>query len=506
MVNKHRVAAVLACFSLFAQAGEQASVPFTPTWQSRHALQLLVDEAHLPITTSHWPLPSAAVVNALVALPASLPPHLELMRQTVLSDLRARQAAGHMSVQLRTRAESLVGFGQNYTPGSSLNYKGAAHQVDLGDASLAYTLGAKLEESTNSLQTRFSGWGKEGQFQARLDDAAAVVQYGGVNLQAFAHQNWWGVGWQSSLINGHNIPAWMGVGLQRAEVAPSSSPWLSWLGPWSLEAFVAQAQDPKVVANQPEGYLYTGMRLTFRPTQWAEVGVSRAIQFGGAGRRNDLNTYVKSLLGIDTNVTGDRVQDSGSQLAGFDLRLTCPRSFGCAVYTQLMGEDMNNNRTPLPTKYMSLFGVESTFGQGRYRAFAEYANTNMNSLRADNPLPLPGYLNGAYGQGYTNGGRWIGSAQGGGSKVWTLGLLDAHGQRQVKFHTGTIHTSVGAYVPRTNAPRGSMWAVSASQAFKVGGTFVLLPEMSYMHLDAGQSQRASKLSNLQLSLQLSARF
>ena len=42
-----------------------ASVPYTPSWSARHQLQLLSDLVDLQLPTSHWPLPAAAVEQAL---------------------------------------------------------------------------------------------------------------------------------------------------------------------------------------------------------------------------------------------------------------------------------------------------------------------------------------------------------------------------------------------------------------------------------------------------------
>lgn len=264
MIKGIVIAVAMATSNLAWADKTQASVPYTPSWQARHYLQLLADDAGLPLTTSHWPLPAAAVQDALNAVQpanAEQAQALAYLQRALEQHLQTVQT----SFQLRNRAEGAGGFGQNHTPGSSFSLASDQAQWTGESVSFAGRIGLKLEQSPNSLQTEFSGLGKEGQVQLRPDNAAAVLEWKGVNLQAFAHQNWWGPGWQSSLVNGHNSPAWIGLGLQRASVQRSASPWLSWLGPWTLEGFVARAQDPVVVANQPEGYLYTGMRMTFKP-------------------------------------------------------------------------------------------------------------------------------------------------------------------------------------------------------------------------------------------------
>ena len=489
----------LALASLSAQAQSGASVPYSPSWPARHAIHLLVDEAGLALTTSHWPLPAAAVAQALDALPATLPSHLQSARDAVRHDVGSHTGAS-ASLQLRNERDSLGGFDQNYTPGSSLSVQSAAAQA--GDGVVAWRLGARVEASPNSLQSNFSGWGTEGRTQLRLHNSSAVLQAGPVHIKAFSHPHWWGVGWQSSLVNGHNNPAWTGLGLQRAAVRPSASPWLSWMGPWSFDAFVAQAQDPVVAPNQAKGYLFTGMRLTLAPQPWLEIGLSRGIQFGGTGRPNDGKSYLKALLGQEVNQNPGDPPDTSAQVAGYDIRLRCPASWGCAAYGQFMGEDEAGY---LPTSFMSLLGVETTWGQGRYRAFAEYANTNGNSLKFSSRLE-PGMVNTYYPQGYTHGARWVGSAQGGGSRVWTLGLMDGQAQRLIKLHHGTVPAgfSVGAYQPSLGAaaPHGTLTGLSVSQRFAWHGLHIT-PELDWLSLSAGHDQRANRTRSWRVGLTLS---
>ncbi len=502
MTNFPLLARALLCLAAcsgaaFAQSG--ASVPYSPSWPARHAISLLVDEGGLALTTSHWPLPAAAVAQALQALPPTLPEHLQAARNTALRDLELRTDAS-ASLQLRQAGESLGGFDQNYTPGSSLSVQTPAMSALNG--AVAGRVGARVEASPNSLQTQFSGWGTEGRTQLRLHNSSAVLQAGPVHVKVFSHPHWWGVGWQSSLVNGHNIPGWTGIGLQRATVERSASAWLSWMGPWSFDAFVAQAQDPVVAANQAKDYLFTGMRLTMAPQPWLEIGLSRGIQFGGQGRPKGFKSYLKALAGQEVNQNPGDPPDTSAQIAGYDIRLRCPASWGCAAYGQFMGEDEAGY---LPTSFMSLLGVEKTWGQGRYRAFAEYTNTNGNSLKFSDRLE-PGYVNGFYAQGYTHGARWIGSAQGGGAKVWTVGLMDAQARRLIKFLRGNIPPgfSVGAYQPSLGAaaPHGTLTGLSASQQWDWQGLSVT-PEIDWLHLSAGQSQRANRTQNWRFGITLS---
>ena len=247
-----------------------ASVPYTPSWMARHYLQWLSDHAGLRITGSHWPLPAAAVEQALSSL------NLENVdaqpakqaRDFVNQEIESLRTHGRSRLHVRNSVEALNGYSESDTPSSSLQLTSPESRLDAGAASLAWRLGARVEASSNGIPP------------IRPDGSALVLGFQGWQLQAFSHQHWWGPGWQSSLVNGHNNPAWQGAGIQRSSVAESDSAWLSWMGPWNLDLFVAKAQDPSVVANQPSGFVFSGMRLTMKPKPWLELGVA----WGGGER------------------------------------------------------------------------------------------------------------------------------------------------------------------------------------------------------------------------------
>lgn len=516
MISRTLVLACALCCGV-AQAQNQAlsaSVPYMPSWQARHQLQLLVDHADLALPMSHWPLPAAAVAQALRQLPANLPTgdvDLASARALVLRELAQRQSQGQLRLHMRSRAEGAVGYGDNYTPGSSVQLVSEEKRVHSGDWSVAGRLGVRAEDSANSLNTPASGWGTEGRYQARLEDAAAVLGWGGWQVQAFSQRFWWSPGWQNSLVNGNNQPAWNGVGLQRSSVERTDSPWLRWMGAWNFEAFLARAQDPLVLTNanpaQAQGFVFGGMKLTLQPWPWLEVGLSRGLQVGGAGRPNGLSTYAKAMLGKETNKwPWDTFPDSSGQIAGYELRLRCPKAWGdCAFYSQGMGDDRTTG-IPFPIKFFTMLGAEKAFDGGRQRVFYEWVNTNSFSHPFEhNGSSYPGYINGVYGQGYTNGARWAASPFGSGAVVNTVGWLDAERQTMVKLHKGRATSTVGAYDPSVAptglGPHGGLWGVSAQRTW-TDGHLSWTPELSYLHFEQGQDVGVNRKNSLRLGLTL----
>ena len=480
-----------------------ASVPYTPSWAVRHQLQLLADHANLALPLGHWPLPLAAVQEAVSRLPQDLPAadvDLVHARAAVQRELQQRRDAASLTLQLRQQAEGVPGYDENYTPGSSVQLTSEEKRLQLGHVSLAGRLGVRAEASSNGIDNHSTGWGTEGRYQARLQDSAAVLGWGGWQVQAFSQRFWWGPGWQNSLVASHNAPAWNGVGLQRSSVRESDSQWLNWMGPWNLDVFVAQAQDPRVAVVQPVGYLFSGARMTLQPQPWLQIGLSRGMQVGGEGRPTGARNFVKAFFGQEVNQNPGDPADTSSQIAGYDLRVRCPLAWGgCAAYAQWIGEDAAGN-PPLPSKFMKMVGLESTYGQGRYRVFAEYADTNHPLETGGGTAPA--YGNRYYPQGYTHGGRWIGSAFGGGSKVTTLGWMDAQSQRVLKLHSGTVLWSVGSGYPSVSAPHGQLRGLSASQAWQWQG-LTWTPELSWTRLSQGQDQGANQRNTLRWGLAVS---
>ncbi|HYP34024.1 MAG TPA: hypothetical protein VES00_19300, partial [Burkholderiaceae bacterium] len=155
-----------------------ASVPWTPSTSARHAIEVLVDDGGLPLTVSQWPLPREAVQRALDTLPADLPPALAAARAQVQAELRAQQSA-RVGLTLRERKDALPAFGDDATPGSSLQLRSGEYD----GPHLALQAGGRLDPVADSGQVHAT---------ARLDDSAIVTDAFGVQAQAWAHRSWWG--------------------------------------------------------------------------------------------------------------------------------------------------------------------------------------------------------------------------------------------------------------------------------------------------------------------------
>ena len=475
--------AVLWSLSPLAMA---ASVPWTPSASARSAIEVLVDDAGLPLTVSQWPLPHEAVQRALDTLPAELPPAQDVARALVRAELRAQQAS-RIGLTLRSNKDALAGFGDDATPGSSLQLRSG----ELVGPHLAMQVGGRLDPVADSGQSHAT---------PRLDESAVAVDAFGIQAQAWAHRSWWGPGWQSALPLSNNAPPLDGIGLQRAAVLPSESPWLSWLGPWNMDFFVArtEGEDPAPGSNS----LVSGLRLTARPLPLVEIGLTRMVQFGGDGHPETLGSWARAVVGSHANAQTPeaRSRDSGNGLAGYDLRIRCPFGVRCAAYAQVMGED---DRKHLPYKFMEVLGAEAWSAAGTTRMYFEAAEIGCRETWREKTTPICAYLNYAYTEGYTNGNRWLGASVGSDGKLLTLGWIDSDWDSALRLDYGHVGSHFGTYgVPLAPLrPSSPLWAISARRSWHVGTTTVT-PEFDWMRVAATDGVHVSPRLSLEMSTTL----
>jgi hypothetical protein len=484
------VAAVLCALVLGAtagRAGAEPSVPWLPSASARHALQLLADEAGLDLPVSQWPLPAGAVLRALDALPAVLPPGAEAARSLLGRELQAQRVA-RLQLAVRSRADALVGYGDDATPGSAFAVRSA---VAAGSA-FALRVGARIEERAHADRSGVDG---------RLDDSAVVVEALGLQLRASSQRSWWSPGWQGALALGNNAPAFTGVGLQRASASTSGSPWLAWLGPWNFDIFVARTEDGDGFSSRP--YLLAN-RLTFKPWPFIELGLTKTTQWGGQGRPQSWRSFVDAWLGAGLNTDADSslAGDAANALAGFDLRLRCPFGVRCAGYGQWIGEDEASN---LPSAYLNLWGVEAWSADGVHRWFAEYASTHCHQSVVRQPESGCAYRNHAYPQGWASAGRWIGHGAGPDSRLVTLGWLHASGA-SLRLHAGSVGSRVGSTSPTTDDPAtsGRLVGVSARWHFAWSPGVSVAPEIDWLRVRAAQGRHSEARVGATVSVALGA--
>ncbi len=249
----------------------------------------------------------------------------------------------------------------------------------------------------------------------RPDGSYVGAALGNWMLSAGYVDRWWGPGWEGSLILGSNARPMPAISIDRNYSDGFETPWLAWIGQWRLHATLAQFEGDR--NDAPDARLFA-MRVTWKPHDRLEVGLSRSAQWCGEGRPCGFSTFWDLLTGNDNDQPLD--QQPGNQLAGFDFRWSVPW-VPVALYGQAIGEDEAGG---FPSKYLGLMGLETWGGWGErsWRVHAEYADTAC-VFNESPPEFGCAYRNSIYSDGYQYRNRSLGHAIDGDSEQIAVGAM-----------------------------------------------------------------------------------
>ena len=360
----------------------------------RFRLQQAADQGRLDATVTTWPL---ARSNARNTRPSG-----ESRDQSLWNDLAGNiGGSARVTFSGRTDPDFVRGFGGSVrTAGevdSTLEYIGDTWALAL---SPSYVPDPADDE------------------KLRLDGSYLATTFHNWTAGAGYIDRWWGPGWQSSLILSDNARPAPSVWLDRRNTDTSSSPWLSWLGPWQFTGFVSRLESERYV---PDANLI-GMRLNFRPLDGLEVGFSRLIQWGGEGQPQSLSSFWDSFTGKDNYGSNGERQDPGNQLGGIDLRYgfsVSERTFG--LYTQVVGED-EAGYLPSRKVYQLGFDWTSRLLGGQQQWYLEGVDTLSESLFGGDSRPNYAYEHFNYRSGMRYLGRNLATTFDSDARAVTLGV------------------------------------------------------------------------------------
>jgi hypothetical protein len=230
----------------------------------------------------------------------------------------------------------------------------------------------------------------------------------------------WGPGWTGSLILDGAAQPLAAAGWRRPLPEPSTNPWLQWMGPWTADVFFGRLfghdehQRPALI----------GMRLQIEPFNGLELGVSRAMQWGGHGRSESASSLLHGLIGWD-NAGQHGITDEnqpGNQLAGVDWRWQLGAQRGNAFYGQVIGEDQSNY---LPSKLIVQLGLQAhrSVDNAEWLGFVEWNDLIAGHATHGDAPPGVAYTSGVYKQGYTHDRMPLGHPAGGDVTLGSVGLV-----------------------------------------------------------------------------------
>jgi len=390
------------------QAGASPWVE-TGDMRLRSDIQLLADAGVIKGAVTIWPLAWANVMEGLDARRAVTP-----WQRSALARLQtAATRAGREGISLHSRAAiasepiGIRGFAD--TPREEAEITGGIQYIS---GRFAANLQATWANNPDDDK------------RVRADGSYAAVLLGNWSLGISAQNRWWGPGWSTSMIYSHNARPVPSIVIDRHLTTPFSTKWLSWLGHWDLSMGVGQLESDR---GTPNALLYS-MRVSLRPIQNLDIGLSRVAQLCGDGRSCGLDTWKDMLLGKDN--AGDNVSpedEPGNQLAGWDVRWSATAfNQPFALYTQWVGEDEGGG---LPAKYTALMGAETWLGNAAgdsYRIYLEWSDTMCNFALykgSDKVVPDCAYNNSNYPSGLRYRDRPLASAYDNDASIFALGLL-----------------------------------------------------------------------------------
>ena len=251
-------------------------------------------------------------------------------------------------------------------------------------------------------------WSSENDSQnIEIIEGYGKLMLGKLEVEVGKDSMWWGPGYHGSMLMSSNAEPFKMIKLSNP--APVLLPWIfQALGPFKLVWFLTQLEEDRPV---PRPNL-TGMRINFKPHPAVELGLSRAILFGGEGRpKYGFGDYLKAFFGNNESLSGDKEND---QLGGFDASVLLPIDWllpakSVKLYTDWVGEDQAG---VFPSKWGRIYGMKfyDILKTGKTDLDIEYANNHVPG----NPNVF--YTHPAFDPGYFYKNRVIGHFMGTDSK------------------------------------------------------------------------------------------
>ena len=312
-------------------------------------------------------------------------------------------SVGHGTVRLRENR-----MGQYYANGEQVQSDLRAW-FEVTD-SLAVSLNPKYISNVDALGIGATSNDKN--FYMQEFNAKFTVS--NVAFQIGRGTHWWGPGYRGSLLlTDHAFPLDM---LQLGSDESFKLPWVfKSLGDWKINTFLTQLERDR---DFPRAKVF-GLRLSYLPASWLELGFTRLTQFGGRGRNQ---SFPKAVVDAYSNQPNQSGGNEVNEQAMFDFRARIPKvdylvpfPAGMQVYGEIGSED-KWSQVPLPSRAAVLGGIyiPQLFHGDSMDLRIEYADTDLPRRKTGDPaLANVWYNNGTYTSGMRNRGfplgHWMGT-------------------------------------------------------------------------------------------------
>jgi hypothetical protein len=290
--------------------------------------------------------------------------------------------------------------------------------------------------------------------EIRLDDSYIAVVLGNWIVTAGSVGQWWGPGFDSSLHKSNNARPMPSLMVSRNNSQAFETPWLSWIGDWSLTGGVSVTEEDRYAPHT----LLWNLRGAIKPFKQLEIGLSWTTQFCGEGQECSFNTAIKSITG-QRDCRADNVDEVGcsnygNQMAGFDVRYADTWfDVPVGLYLERTCEDSKGDPWQI-VDCGKMVGADTRFNiaKQQYKLFVEYTDT-MVYCGEDKDQFNCFYEHSTYQSGSRYYGRAFGSTYDSDANVYALGLIG-------QFDNSHGFTSILRYAQlnKDGANRGGVWA------------------------------------------------
>ena len=243
-----------------------------------------------------------------------------------------------------------------------------------------------------------------------LREASLKLTFWNVALEVGRGTQWWGPGYHGSLLlTNHAFPLDM---IKLGSDETFRLPWkLRELGEWKVNSFLARLEGNQTFSHEK----IFGLRVSYLPTAWLELGLTRLTQFGGQGSGA---SFPRTLVDCYKNPPNQTGVANCNEQAMVDFRARIPHvpylvpfPSGMQIYGELGSED-KWSKFPIPSRAAYLAGlyIPQLFEGDTVDLRIEFADTDYT--RRKTGLAGVWYNNGSFTNGMRQYGFPLGHSMG----------------------------------------------------------------------------------------------
>jgi len=435
----------------------------------RNNIQQLADAGLISAPVTTYPLMWNAISDDLLRINAStITPTLAQSYAQVIHYLRRARSNKYnrqIKLSLANQPQRFSGFGETVSQQA---------QLQLSSEYLGSFWAVKLSTQLNEQPLDNKN--------LTFDNSYLAATYGNWVIRVGTISQWWGPGWDSSLLLSNNARPLPALSVSRGTSTAFNSPLLSWIGPWSFTSQVARLESSRYQANT----LMWSSRVTARPLSQLEIGLSWSAQHAGDNPANSAQTYTTK-----------------NNLAGFDFRWSDtlwqrPISLYAQAANIASGRVFSDNSAYV-LGLDSLYNLDSQ----NLRVFVEYLNSQV-SCKENTEKYNCLYEDDKYQTGYRYRGRTVGTTFDNDAKVWTFGVIGQYrsGQQwQAKLRLAQLNRDNNDRAPTSDIIGNQVTKVAEDMLqLSVQYQLPLLRGFATLGADISHSNYRTKASNNDFSI------